>query len=294
MYWTIYKNLEKEIIGLTNSIHFCDEQKNVFSMKIAELIVRCAMEIESIFHELYESKIDGDIPEDKIGQRINAVNNEFNLEEKQVKLVSTDMYFREIKTIKPFMGEAWYYDHYNAVKHYRGKNFNKATVEVLINAMAALYILNLYHTYKKHYHFTQGKEKFDYTFGSVMFEANHRRIDFGLGVWKCDYATIHETAIFLEVPTQKTINNVKELFYKQKERQLPIVLKSPAYKKFIETNKEYSIEGKEAEQIAKEIGAYEGFVALISLDSIKLQLAYNAAPSVELNIGQYSHFLKSK
>ena len=31
MYWTIYKNLEKEIIGLTNSIHFCDEQKNVFS-----------------------------------------------------------------------------------------------------------------------------------------------------------------------------------------------------------------------------------------------------------------------
>ena len=38
VYWCIYKNLEKEVVGLTDVIHFTDDQKQVFSIRIAELI----------------------------------------------------------------------------------------------------------------------------------------------------------------------------------------------------------------------------------------------------------------
>ena len=53
LYWSVYKNLEKEFLELTNFIHFSDDQLKVYSMHIADLIVRCSIEIESISKELY-------------------------------------------------------------------------------------------------------------------------------------------------------------------------------------------------------------------------------------------------
>ena len=55
LYWPVYMNLEKEVMELTYSIHFCDElYDNVYSAKIAELLLRCAVEIESLSKTLYE------------------------------------------------------------------------------------------------------------------------------------------------------------------------------------------------------------------------------------------------
>ena len=38
LYWSVYQNLEKELIELTNHIHVDDKQINVYSMKIADLL----------------------------------------------------------------------------------------------------------------------------------------------------------------------------------------------------------------------------------------------------------------
>lgn len=53
LYWPVYKNLEKKLLKLAECVHFADDQLNVYSMHIADLIVRCAVEIESLSKELY-------------------------------------------------------------------------------------------------------------------------------------------------------------------------------------------------------------------------------------------------
>lgn len=53
LYWSVYKNLEKEVLELSNQIHIDDEQLNVYSIKISELLIRCSVEIESISKDLF-------------------------------------------------------------------------------------------------------------------------------------------------------------------------------------------------------------------------------------------------
>ena len=64
IYFPVYKKIEKEIQELASAIYFCDEQKNVFSLDIADLIVRCLVEIESIAKDIYriENEVEPDNP----------------------------------------------------------------------------------------------------------------------------------------------------------------------------------------------------------------------------------------
>ena len=45
LYWPVYMNLEKEFLELAEYIHFSDDQISTYSMHIADLIIRCAIEI---------------------------------------------------------------------------------------------------------------------------------------------------------------------------------------------------------------------------------------------------------
>ena len=53
LYWPVYKQLEKEVIDLTRFIQFDDRQLGTYSLTMAELIIRCTVEIEAITKELY-------------------------------------------------------------------------------------------------------------------------------------------------------------------------------------------------------------------------------------------------
>jgi hypothetical protein len=69
LFWPVYKNLEKELLTLSDYVHISDDQANVYSMHIAELIIRCAVEIESISKELY-SLLSGNMsPTDTNGNK---------------------------------------------------------------------------------------------------------------------------------------------------------------------------------------------------------------------------------
>ena len=54
LFWSVYKNLEQETVNFSRYIHFSSNQKTVYSMSIADLIVRCAVEIEAISKKIYE------------------------------------------------------------------------------------------------------------------------------------------------------------------------------------------------------------------------------------------------
>ena len=48
LYWPVYQNLEREVLSLANEIHFDDRQLNVYSVKIAGLLLRCVVEVKSL------------------------------------------------------------------------------------------------------------------------------------------------------------------------------------------------------------------------------------------------------
>ena len=53
LYESVYKNLEKDVLALLESIYLCDDHLKVYLIKITELILRCGSEIEAISKELY-------------------------------------------------------------------------------------------------------------------------------------------------------------------------------------------------------------------------------------------------
>lgn len=167
LFWPVYKNLEKEVLKIADYIHFSDDQMNVYSMHIADLIVRCSIEIEAISKELYLSVGGEANPINQDGTKrdlyfdtdcIELLERNWKLSEKKVMISATTFYFMEEKNkvLSPLhkankrgkSGSKWK-QAYQAVKHSRKVSLKKATIENLLNAMGALYILNLYYRNEK-------------------------------------------------------------------------------------------------------------------------------------------------
>lgn len=53
LFWNAYRRLEKEVLALSEAIHFDDSQLGVYSSKIGDLLVRTVIEIESLSKVLY-------------------------------------------------------------------------------------------------------------------------------------------------------------------------------------------------------------------------------------------------
>lgn len=102
LFWPVYKNLEKEFLNIADYIHFSDDQTKVYSMHIADLIVRCSIEIEAISKELY-LQIGGDpSPVNNTGDKrdlyfdtdcLDLLKQKWSLSKKQVIVSATTFYF---------------------------------------------------------------------------------------------------------------------------------------------------------------------------------------------------------
>lgn len=149
LYFTIYQRIEKEVIDLTSYIYFSDEQINVFSLSIADLIIRCSIELESIAKDIYRER-NGSDPQ-KPGDAIIQLDEHWNLSQKVLTVISPYTHFK--KSFSPSFAHFNYKDHskedyystYNAIKHDRAKNISKANIDTLVRVLGALYILNLYY-----------------------------------------------------------------------------------------------------------------------------------------------------
>lgn len=180
IYWSIYKNLEKEILDLSNMVHFADDQLNVYSIKITDLLVRIVMEIESISKDLYkqeggpkelsEAYFDTDC--------LKLLENKWRLSKKKIILSSPMFYFCKAEniTIAPLhkafkrgtSGACWAIS-YQAVKHHRAGNLKLGNVKNLIYAMGALYILSVYYKNENYYGKKSPDINFNRSLGSDIF-----------------------------------------------------------------------------------------------------------------------------
>lgn len=156
LYWSVYKNLEKEVMDLSNQIHFDDKQLSIYSVKISELLLRCSVEIESISKDLYfilggEMPCDGDLYFDT--HCLQLIEDRWKVGKKQLLISAQNFYFHDIDNIvlKPLYkankrgtsGSDWK-QAYQAVKHNRALNLSKGNIRNLLRALGALFILNIY------------------------------------------------------------------------------------------------------------------------------------------------------
>jgi len=156
-YWPIYKSLERELIELSNLIHIDDRQLEIYSIKIAELLLRTCVEIESISKALYFE--NGGVKDDDNNlffdtDCLNLLETLWQLSKKQIQISSINFYFTKLENIsltplkkanKRGASSSDWQKAYQAVKHNRVTSLSKANLKHLIRAMGALYILNLYY-----------------------------------------------------------------------------------------------------------------------------------------------------
>lgn len=224
LYWSVYQNLEKELIELTNHIHVDDNQINVYSMKIAELLIRASIEFESLAKELYINNGGPKADDNNLffdTDCMKHLNSLWKLESKKVQVVSNNFYFNndENKLLSPLKkahkrgssSEKWL-QAYQAIKHNRRVSLEKATLKNLIQAMAGLYILNLYY---KDIEYDLGNDEsgnsFDTSCGSSIFAVqlhSNKGININSLITKNDD---FEKCIYLVVPIQESISPVQDL-----------------------------------------------------------------------------------
>lgn len=194
IYFPIYERIEKEVLELSSAIYFSDDQVGVYSIYIADLIVRCSVELESIAKDIYkkETKTKPESP----GECFIWMEKHWEISKKGISIDSPYFHFKEnfFPMLCPFdyqnKSADDYYSQYNAIKHNRAKNLYKANIYTLIRVLGALYILNLYYYEDK---IQLGEDKF----GSKIDKMKYSKI-FSFFIAPCLENTI--------LDSQKTVN----------------------------------------------------------------------------------------
>lgn len=247
IYWPVYKNLEFETLDLTYNIHIDDNQLNVYSSKISDLILRSAIEIESLSKELYFLNGGKDKKNIKFDDdAIKYLNNLWILEKKKI-IISSINCFQTDKILTPFekkeqkqngkLTYSWN-NSYQNLKHDRAKSLNFGSIKYLFEIMSALFILNLYHknetielrngNWDSNLPSTMGSKLFSikvHTWSSYDSEMQYRKNE--------DF----DECIYLTKYTDETIANNIRGNEKMRQKQIELFKENPKYKEYIKNNK---------------------------------------------------------
>ena len=153
LFFQIYQSLEKELLGMTDYIHFSENNLDVYSVKLANFILRANVESESLLKELFKrtEHYKGLTQKEKNLELENntytEVNEVYKLEKKTIYIASEIFYFQD-KYSEPFIPFKYKkngkdsHKIYNSIKHDKVNNLKKADLETVINMLGTLFILN--------------------------------------------------------------------------------------------------------------------------------------------------------
>lgn len=181
-FWNAYKRLEKEVLVLSEDIHFSDDQLEVYSSKIGDLLVRTAIEVESLSKVLYFAN-GGTMPTDRDlyfdTDCMKLLEDKWLLSKKAIFMSSPFFYFKneENLTLRPLhkafkrgTSSSKWQQAYQAVKHDRINNLKRGNIGNLLLALGALYILNIYYRDTKFESVTdKDASNIDWGLGSEIF-----------------------------------------------------------------------------------------------------------------------------
>lgn len=160
LYLPVYYKLEKEVMKLSDHIYMNDQHLQVYSMTIADLIVRISTEIESLSKKIYKDL--GQVKRNSEGIELNPffdkdcigyMNDNFKICSKKIEISNQQIELTD-KKITPLINSnikdkdaidrCKWKDAYQNLKHNRYEFLEVATVENLLHSLGALYILNIY------------------------------------------------------------------------------------------------------------------------------------------------------
>lgn len=196
IFWQNYLSLEKEAIEVSRFIFITDEkivnhkgverrescnsQLETFFPHIADLLVRCCVQIEAVSKELYfelgGAKQRGDNTIHFDDDCLKLIDKKWGTHNKCVQVVAPffNLTKDEHKIMRPLKDAhkpkgIWWSKAYQAVKHDRYSCLHMGNVRAFLQALAALYLLNLY--FRKDSWITSYMtiEKADYSMGSALF-----------------------------------------------------------------------------------------------------------------------------
>lgn len=198
MFWQTYLNLENEILNLSKYIYITDtttqinhkskKTKNIdykghlktYSVYIADLLVRCCIEIEAISKELYFDnggvKARGSANLYFDTDCIALLNQKWKLDNKVVMIVASNFNLLKDKNriLTPLKkagerSKTIWARAYQAVKHDRYNSLHFGNIEALLHAAAALFLLNVYYRDLKFNVKYHEYKKIDMSLGSKLF-----------------------------------------------------------------------------------------------------------------------------
>lgn len=154
-FWNAYKRLEKEVLELSEYIHISDDQLDVYSLKIGDLLVRTAIEAETLVKLLYHEN-GGTKPNGKDlyfdTDCFKLLEDKWTLSKKTIVVTAPSFFLIRNRTLRPLhkaykrgtSSSKWQIA-YQAVKHDRVNNQKSGNIGNLLLALGALYILNIYY-----------------------------------------------------------------------------------------------------------------------------------------------------
>ena len=228
IFWNIYKNIERELIQISNIIHIDDNQLNVYSPKITELLIRTVVEVEAISKELYFKNGGNKENDNQLffdTDCIDFLENKWLLSKKKVIVSAPNFYFNNEdnrvltplkKANKRGSSSSKWLIAYQAVKHNRNNSLSKGNLKNLIGALAGLYVLNIYY---KDLVYSLSRDSngtnFDNSLGSSIFSVDiHKYTDITYDNEKEDMpykkSINYDSSVYIMEPTQKSKDDFKE------------------------------------------------------------------------------------
>ncbi len=196
LFWQTYLNLEREVLEVARYIYITDEitmyssgglvashcktQLETFSPHIADLLIRTCVEIEAISKELYYTlggtKVRGakDLFFDEDCLKLIDIKCRTH---NKVVIVSCPAFnltkdenlcFKPLREAHKRQGTDWERA-YQALKHDRYSSLSQGTIKVLLRAMGALFLLNIYFKNVKLTSKYLGVNHLDFSLGSSIF-----------------------------------------------------------------------------------------------------------------------------
>ena len=263
LFWNIYKNLENELIALSNNIFFCDEQDLVYSIHISDLLIRTAVEIEAISKELYKLAGGNMSPVDADGKQrdlffdsdcIQFLDINWKITKKIVNVVSSNFFFmkEENLVLRPLkdcnkQGKGRWKKAYQAVKHDRVGSIASGNIANLIRAMAALYILNIYYRNERYDAGTiMSSIPFDNRLGSGVFSVTLAHAEKCLFDEKMSDLSIDSTvrnlldgAVIIQKYTEASFRDMHRAMIVYNHEAKERLIKEPAVISFLTSNPDY-------------------------------------------------------
>lgn len=307
LYWSVFKNLEKEVLELAQWVYIDDSQLSTYSVKIADLLMRSAVEIESLSKALYY-KNGGTKPDDNNlhfdKDCLRLLQDKFNIGSKVVQVSDVFQYCSKNENIilhplynSWIMGKCDWKKAYQAIKHNRYNYLNKGNIKHLIRALASLFILNLYYADRNYSLGTDSRAiSLDNRFGSDLFSVKIQTDKINI----TDSSIIEkqpdfDECIYLVQPITESVVNVRSIL-SQLQNEVTIEtgrLYNNKLNRFvldgtIKSFQEFSKIPKNKQQIVREEAYREAYPAVYAKYTDKLRDVYQRVEyEAVLNLNQY-------